>query len=109
MNDKLLKLGYTTLWMELGILTEQKLNEQVAIYETGDDKNTEHYRYGAFRDYLTSHRTLTDTELDNYLKLANLETDKPMANSAIADIFREIELTDLQFNKVRAIIAESWF
>ena len=86
-------------------MTEQELVEQVAIFEKSDDKNTEHYRYRTFRRYLTTRKVLTDKELENYLKVASAEKDEPMASSAIVDILREIELTDLQFNKVCLEIA----
>lgn len=104
--DKHLKLGYTNLWLEFGLLTEQELVEQFAIFEKSDDKNTEHYRYGTFRKYLTTRKVLTDKELDNYLKVASSEKDEPMASAAIVDILREIELTDLQFDKVCSEIKE---
>lgn len=104
--DKHLKLGYTNLWFEFGLLTEQELVEQVAIFEKSDDKNVEHYRYRTFKRYLTTRNILTDKELDNYLKVVSSEKDEPMASSAIVDILREIELTDLQFDKVCLEITE---
>jgi hypothetical protein len=60
LNDKLAKIGYTTLWLDYKILTIDYLVEQEQIFDNSDDQNTEHYRYQAFRHYLgskTSYRT----------------------------------------------------
>jgi hypothetical protein len=104
--DKLLKLGFTNLWLEVGLLNEQQVDKLLDEFDKSDDKNTEHYRYGTFRKYLTTKKVLTDCELDNYLKVANLDEDEIMATSAILDILTEIELTDLQFDKVCSEIEE---
>jgi hypothetical protein len=104
--DKLLKLGYTNLWLELGLLTEQQLEEQLIEFEENNDDNTEHYRYQIFRNYLTTKQLLTDTELDNYLKVANSENDIPIKSSALCDILQKTQLTDLQFDKVCSKVTE---
>jgi hypothetical protein len=98
------QLGYTHLWLELGLLSEHQLDEQWATFKKSDDKNTEHYRYETFRNYLTTRKVLTDQELDNYLQVAYSEKDEPMASCAIIDILREIELTALQFDHVCSAI-----
>lgn len=51
--DELLKLGFTNLWIETGLLTEQQFDKLLEEFDKSDDKNTEHYRYGTFRKYLT--------------------------------------------------------
>lgn len=43
---------------------------------------------------------MTNSELDNYLKVVSFDEDEIMATSAILDIITEIELTDLQFDKI---------
>ena len=107
--DKLLKLGYTNLWLELGLLTEQKLDEQLIEFEQNNDDNREHYRYQTFRNYLTTRQILTDTEFDNYLKVADSEKDKSMASSALSDILQKTQLTDFQFDKVCSKVTELGF
>ncbi|MFD0939534.1 hypothetical protein [Pedobacter boryungensis] len=104
--DRLLKLGYTNLWIDLGLLTKQVLNEQLKEFDKSDDKNTEHYRYETFRKFLTIKKILTDNELSNYIKVAKSDEDEIMANSAILDILTEIELTNFQFDKVCSEIEE---
>lgn len=98
--EKLLKLGFTNLWIEAGLLTEQQFDKLLEDFDKSDDKNTEHYRFGTFRKYLTTKKVLTDSELANYLKIASFDEDEIMATSAILAILTEIKLTDLQFDKI---------
>jgi len=97
---KLQKLGYTKKWLELGLLTNQELELQIEEFDKSEDKNTEHYRYKTFKKYLTNKKVLTDRELDNFLNLSNSEKALSMSIAAKLDLFRDIELTDIQFNKV---------
>ena len=98
------RLGYTSLWLELGLLSESEFEKQLAEFKMSEDKNTEHYRYATFRKYLSTREIFTEQELDNYLKVAFSEQDELMAGSAIVDILRNIDLMDSQFELVcRAI------
>ena len=107
--DRLLKLGYTNLWLELGLLTKEQLNEQLIEFEESNDDNTEHYRYQILRNYLKTKQILTNIELDNYLKVANSEIDRTMASSALCDILQKTQLTDLQFDIVCSKVTEFGF
>ena len=51
-------LGFTDKWFALGIVTKESLVLSGAAYESSDDKSSEHYRYGAFRWFLSQHRPL---------------------------------------------------
>lgn len=93
LQTKLSKLGYTNLWIDFCILTEEHLNKQLEFFNNSDDKNTEHYRYATFMQYLTSKGSLTDTELDNYLKLVCSAKDSIMTGSVIANFLARISLT----------------
>jgi hypothetical protein len=100
LKDKLTKIGYTTLWLDYGVLTIDYLIEQEQTFDNSDDQNTEHYRYQTFRYYLSSKNKLSDYEFDNYLKLTFEDSDTLMAGSAAVDLFNYVELTDLQFDKL---------
>ncbi|OCQ22247.1 hypothetical protein A7985_10720 [Pseudoalteromonas luteoviolacea] len=63
------RLGYSVEWLSLGILTEDYILAQYAEIENSEDKNAEHYRCGAFTDYLNSKKELTDFEVHNVFKL----------------------------------------
>ncbi len=100
LKDKLAKLGYTTLWLDYGVLTIDHLAEQEQTFENSDDQNTEHYRYQTFRHYLSSKVKLTNREFDNYLRLTFKDNDSLMAGAAAVDLFNMADLTDIQFEKL---------
>jgi hypothetical protein len=52
-------LRFGDRWFQLGLLTESDLHALGQTYETSDDRNTEHYRYKVFQDYLAAHRPLS--------------------------------------------------
>ena len=61
MQDKLLRLNYSQYWLESGVLTENMLTEQIRELDSGQDDNTEHYRYRTLSNYFKS-QTSFDTE-----------------------------------------------
>jgi hypothetical protein len=81
-------------------LTVDYLVEQEQTFDNSDDYNTEHFRYQTFRRYLNSKDKLSDTEFDNYLRLAFSDNDSLMAGSAAVDLFKMVGLTDFQFEKL---------
>ena len=100
LKNKLAKIGYTTLWLDYGVLTIEHLIEQEKVFENSDDQNTEHYRYSTFRQYLSSKNNLSDTEFDNFLRLAFADSDSIMAGSAVVDLFNRTHLTEEQFQNL---------
>ncbi|RZK30704.1 MAG: hypothetical protein EOO63_06060 [Hymenobacter sp.] len=96
-SDNLSLLGYTRQWLDYGILMVDDLRKQCEDFQTGEDTHSEHYRYGTFRRYLTSKRSLSDEELANYLHLVVADDDGIMAGAATQDLFSLISLTDSQF------------
>lgn len=100
MSDKLSVLNYSDLWLKFGFLTEEELDEQIKIFETSDDKSTEHYRYASFNKFLNSRDEFTDDEIDKYLHLAKIDTDEWMAESAVRRLLQHRKLTDDQFEKI---------
>ena len=103
-TNKLAKLGYTKLWLDYGVLTMERLIAQEQEFNNGNDKNTEHYRYRTFRDYLSSKTKLSDMEFDNFLELTMHDQDPLMAGSAAADLFRMVDLMPFQFQKLCKVI-----
>ena len=90
-------LHYHAAWLEYGFLEATLLHEQIATYQSGQDHNTEHYRYAAFRHVLASRSHLTDAELAHYLHLAQLDADRAMAQSALYSLLLWHGLTADQF------------
>ncbi len=93
-------LGYTSQWLEYGLLTEILLREQLRTFAKAHDKNTDHYRYATFRNYLATKDSLTDLELNRYMELALFDHDNVMAGAALVDLFTKLNLSDDQFNKL---------
>lgn len=100
LTTKLQKLGYTQLWLESGVLTEEMLleQEQEQLFDRGEDQNTEHYRYAACKHYLRSRESLTTSELERFFGLLQNDPDTYLAGSAVIDLFSFIELSDEQFS-----------
>jgi hypothetical protein len=79
-------LRFGDRWLRLGLLTEEKLRALGREYETGKDRNTEHYRYRVFRDYLTSHRPLPAELAKALYELGREDPDPAMGGAMMADI-----------------------
>ncbi len=97
----LAKLGYSPLWLEYGLINEYALQKQSQQYDTSSDKNDEHYRYAAFRDFLAKRADLADTLLDKYIQLAQLDRDRTMAQSALILLIEWPHLTIFQLDYLR--------
>jgi hypothetical protein len=69
-------LGYTREWLEWDIVDEPYLQAQYAEYCRSDDKNQEHYRCGAFNDFLKRRSGLTDDQVDKIFRLTDNGPDR---------------------------------
>ena len=94
-------LGYSPKWVEYGDLTPEFLLAQVARFHSSHDKNTEHYRYAAFK-HLQRRAALSDLEFDQYVELATLDPDPGMGTAAIIDLVHHPGLTETQFEAIMA-------
>ncbi|AXE17806.1 hypothetical protein DR864_08690 [Runella rosea] len=99
-QDKLLRLGYSQLWLDNGILTIDSLNQQMKELELGEDDNIEHYRYQTFINYFASQAFFDNHSLKQILEILQSDNDKTMAGSATVGLLRKSSLTDEQFNTV---------
>lgn len=102
LTQQLATLGYTSRWLEYGLLTEALLAAQLSTFHSHEDPHTEHYRYAAFRNYLSEKYTLTDEELDRYMEIAMADKDRTMAGAAMVDLFTKTDLTQAQFQRLVA-------
>ena len=94
------KLGYDPTWLEYGLIDEDLLRLQSKQYDISADKNIEHYRYAAFRAFLEKNTVLDDTLLDIYVRLAQLDEDPVMAQSALILLIGWPHLTDSQLDRL---------
>ena len=87
METLLKKLEYSgRCGLSYGFLDLATLEEQGARLASGDDSNTEHYRYHTFCSILSSRERLSDEEVDHYIELALEDPDQSMGYSALAEL-----------------------
>jgi Fe-S-cluster formation regulator IscX/YfhJ len=82
------------------VLTISSLSEQEELIDLSEDKNPEHYRYKTLRQFINSKKQLTDEEFENYLKLTLNDPDEILGGSATVDLFNDVDLTDIQFQRL---------
>ena len=97
----ILKLEYTTKWIEYNFLTEEILSKQNTDFEMDLDKKAEKYRYNSFVNWIKGKETFTNEEVGHYIELALEDVDKRMSGSAITDLFVSPKLTNRQFEMIR--------
>lgn len=99
-QDRLLRLGYSQLWLNSGVLTDENLEAQIKQISLGEDDNTEHYRYRTLTNYFNQQTSFDNTILNKILRLLQSDGDKTMAGSATLDLLKKASLTDEQFDTV---------
>jgi hypothetical protein len=80
--------GFTRRWFELGLIPAELLARMRVEWDKGEDDNSEHYRYWAFREFLTAHRPLTPELAAALFDLGAADPDQAMGGSIMADIVR---------------------
>ena len=100
LSSALATLGYSSDWLEWGLLSEAALQEQITDYRAGPNTHLEHYRYAAFRKILSSRPALTDEEITRYIALAQQDAVQAMAQAALADLLTWARLRPEQFDRL---------
>jgi hypothetical protein len=101
-NLALMVLEYDKKWIEYEFIDNNFILEQFAYYKSSDDKNTEHYRYGAFRSILQNRKSLTDYQINQYIELATIDNDQGMAESVLVQLFTWNGLSEEQYNRLKS-------
>lgn len=81
-------LGFTSEWFALGVVDSTILTRQRVEWDKGEDDNTEHYRYGAFREFLAARRPLTPELAALLFELGKADPDWTMGGAIMADVVR---------------------
>jgi hypothetical protein len=95
-------LGFTPAWFALGVVDEGVLARQRAEWDKGDDRNTEHYRYRAFREFLAARRPLAPELAASLYELGATDPDRSMGESTMAEIVRLPECPPAVLSAARA-------
>lgn len=100
--DEMLKqLNYHSNWLDFGFLTPELLSLQFENFHQGDDKNTEHFRYGCFLNFIKKHQEFSDLQIEQFIILAQQDDDNLMAGSALKTLFECGKLTSKQYESVK--------
>ena len=86
-----LQLGFTSAWFEAGVVDEVRLSQIKVFWEQDDDRNAEHYRYGAFCRFMQSQHPLSREIAAKLYALGNCDPDSLMGGSMMAAILRRPE------------------
>jgi hypothetical protein len=81
-------LEFSQEWIELGIITPAKLEQLKAEWDTGEDTNTEHYRWRAFLDFMQSRPSLDEDTAKALYNLGSKDPEVNMGGSMMAHILR---------------------
>jgi hypothetical protein len=109
-NPNFSSLRFTDAWIEVGILTDEVFNELNEEFLKGDDSNSEHYRWKAFRDFMSSNKVIEAKTFARLYQLGKNDADYFMGRAMIFDIVKRsdcpLELLEMVSNDEDAILAK---
>ncbi|OYP32198.1 hypothetical protein CGZ80_20305 [Rhodopirellula sp. MGV] len=83
-------------------MTQADLRQQIAAFETSEDKNTEHYRCAAFREYLNRCDAISDQTFHDLLALTDAGPDEcDLSLNRAFDLVHSELLTESQLRWLR--------
>ena len=87
-SSKAAVLQFSDQWFALGIVTAAQVEEFMRIYERGDDRRPEHYRWRAFIQFLADHRPLSPVLAKALYELGDQDPDTEMGGAIMGRIVR---------------------
>ncbi len=81
-------LGFTPAWYVLGVVDQPFLVRARAEWDKGEDVNTEHYRYWAFREFVAARRPLTAQLAAALYDLGAADANRGMGGAMMAGIVK---------------------
>lgn len=91
------RMQFPREWVEWGMLPDELLDEQMAVYEPGNERASEHYRIGAFHYWLRK-RPSKDILL-KLIKLSFFDPDPLMAYTLRKDYIAKAENADEEVSR----------
>ena len=86
MDDSAFQLS--DAWFTLGVVTPERLATMRTEWERGEDRNAEHYRWGAFVAFLAERRPLDARLATALYELGEWDPDHAMGSSMMDKIVR---------------------
>jgi hypothetical protein len=84
--DMMILLGYHVKWLEYGFIDLEIIENQVKVYKSSGDINTEHYRLISFRNLLKNRTDFPKDFIDKYIDLALCDGDELLGRSVIVEL-----------------------
>lgn len=94
-------LHYPSEWLAWGMYPDKLFQIQVHDYEPGSETASEHYRYGAFRWWIS--KPLSEKQLAKCVVLTFLDPDQIMAANARKDLSRLFQRRTLHLSSILAL------
>lgn len=69
------ELEFSEDWFDLGYVPSEKLVELWTDFQNSDDKNKEHYRWRAFKNYLENQNSINTNNLRELYRLGEIDAD----------------------------------
>lgn len=69
------QLEFDEKWFDLNFVSSEKLKELWADFQSGEDKNKEHYRWRVFTDYLKANKVIDENNLRELYRLGETDID----------------------------------
>lgn len=91
------RMQFPREWVEWGMLPDELLDEQMAVYEPGNERASEHYRIGAFHYWL--HKRPSKDILLKLIKLSFFDPDPLMAYTLRKDYIAKAENADEEVSR----------
>ena len=108
------ELDFNQEWIDLGIIPQAQLDRIETEWLTSDDRNSEHYRWRAFLDFMQLQISLDSSIARRLYQLGARDPDAAMGGSMMAhilrredcpeDLLRDAALSDQKF--LRKIASE---
>jgi len=83
-----IKFQFSQEWIDVGILTLNNFTSLKQEYLKGEDKRTEHYRYGAFRAFIQANKIISSKNFYTLYKIGKNDPDYSMGRAIIFDIIK---------------------
>ena len=72
---------FSARWYALGVVTPERLAALRTIWDAGEDRSPEHYRWRAFREFVAERRPLAPESAAELYALGAEDRDRPMGEA----------------------------